>query len=123
MFLMAAELNGTLTVPIIFSILEIMATLKRNLLLVNMGTGLYYELKVVFGRFASVFNIENKSMIEIDETLKAPVKKDDSLSDSVLIKSSSRIDIVPIRSKRSSKGSFNNATKNDEECQPIIEFS
>ena len=100
-----------------------MATLKRNLLLVNMGTGLYYELKVVFGRFASVFNIENKSMIEIDETLKTPVKKDESLSDSVLIKSSSRIDIVPIRSKRSSKGSFNNATKNDEECQPIIEFS
>ena len=88
-----------------------------------MGTGLYYELKVVFGRFASVFNIENKSMIEIDETLKTPVRKDESLSDSILIKSSSRIDIIPIRSKRSSKGSFNNATKNDDECQPIIEFS
>ena len=57
MFIMTAYLNNSLTVPVIFSILEIMATLKRNLLLVNMGTGLYYELKVVFGRFASVFNI------------------------------------------------------------------
>ena len=66
MFVLTAYLNDSLTVPVIFSILEIMATLKRNLLLVNMGTGLYYELKVVFGRFASVFNIQNKSMIEID---------------------------------------------------------
>ena len=42
MFIMVNQIKGTLTVPIIFSILEIMATLKRNLLVFNAGTGLYF---------------------------------------------------------------------------------
>lgn len=39
------------------------------------GLGLYYEAKVVFERFASIFNIENISMIQIDPESHSPLKK------------------------------------------------
>ena len=39
------------------------ATIKVRLTSWSASMSLYYELKVVFERFASVFNIENKSMI------------------------------------------------------------
>ena len=32
-----------------------------------MGIGLYYETKVTLNRFALIFNIEEKSMINVDE--------------------------------------------------------
>jgi len=37
-----------------------------NVMVLSLGLGLYYEIKVVYGRFASIFNMENTSMIEID---------------------------------------------------------
>lgn len=51
-----------------------MASLKLNVLVLSLGIGLYYEIKVVYGRFASIFNIENTTMIEIDESTKQPLK-------------------------------------------------
>ena len=48
------------------------SSIKFNLTYVNIGLGLYYELKVVFSRFASIFNIKNTFMIEIDELTKQP---------------------------------------------------
>jgi glycerol-3-phosphate acyltransferase PlsY len=60
----------------IFSVLEIMSSLKANVLMFTLGMGLYYELKVIFGRFASVFNLENVSMVHVDtlkkETVQSP---------------------------------------------------
>lgn len=50
----------------VFSLLEIMASLKMNILMFSRGMGYYYEMKVVFGRFANIFNIANKQMIKVD---------------------------------------------------------
>ena len=67
MFLVAYSTDrDKLNFAIIFSTLEIFSSVRRNLALLNIGVGLYFEIKVVFGRFASIFNIKNKSMIEID---------------------------------------------------------
>ena len=40
-----------------------------------MGAGYYFQLVVVFERFASIFNIKEKRMIKIDEESKEPIKK------------------------------------------------
>lgn len=37
-----------------------------NVLMFTEGTGYYYEIKVIFERFASIFNIQKKSMIKVD---------------------------------------------------------
>ena len=66
-FVLAEEVNHDLTFSKIFSALEMFASIKFSLTIANIGVGLYFEIKVVFGRFASIFNIENKSMIQIDE--------------------------------------------------------
>jgi hypothetical protein len=63
MFLIAYSANTGLTLAKIFSILEIVTTLKLSVLMVALGFGVYYELKVSFGRFASIFNIKNTYMI------------------------------------------------------------
>jgi len=39
------------------------------------GVGFYYELHVVLERFSKVFNLKNKSMIQIDEDTKEPIPK------------------------------------------------
>lgn len=49
----------------VFSVLEIMSALKMNVLMFTEGTGYFYELKVIFERFASIFNIKKKSMIKV----------------------------------------------------------
>lgn len=43
-----------------------MSALKMNVLMFTEGTGYYYEIKVIFERFASIFNIQKKSMIKVD---------------------------------------------------------
>lgn len=40
-----------------------------------MGVGFYYEVSVVFGRFANIFSIKNVSMVEIDSVTKEPIDK------------------------------------------------
>ena len=49
--------HGTLEWPLMFSTLEIMMSLRMSTLLLIMGVSFYYEVKVVFERFASIFNI------------------------------------------------------------------
>jgi hypothetical protein len=66
MFILASTVNNDLTFAIIFSTLEMIASLKINTTQFVSGVGLYYEIKVVFTRFASIFNVQIKSMIEID---------------------------------------------------------
>lgn len=63
MFVLASEVYHTLSFIAIFSSIEMMTTVKKKLTGWTQAMSLYYELKVVFERFASVFNIENKSMI------------------------------------------------------------
>jgi hypothetical protein len=65
MFVVASKTTG-LNLAKIFSVLEITTTLKMTILLVVLGVGLYYEIKVVFSRFASIFNLEEKAMLRID---------------------------------------------------------
>lgn len=38
-----------------------------------MAMGFYYELVVVFERFASIFSIKNTSMVQIDPKSKEPI--------------------------------------------------
>lgn len=63
LFIFTYYFTGRLTFAIIFSTLEMFASVKRSLTFMNIGVGLYFELKVIFGRFAIVFNIEEKAMI------------------------------------------------------------
>lgn len=75
MFIIASYTGEGLTFAKIFSVLEVMTALKLNALLLILGLGLYFELKVVFSRFSNIFNIEFKTMIPIDEATKLPLKK------------------------------------------------
>jgi hypothetical protein len=52
-----------------------MGTLKRKVTCLVIGVGLYFELQVVFCRFANIFNIENTTMIKIDEETKRPIEE------------------------------------------------
>lgn len=63
MFVVAHYANTELSFAKIFSTLEIMTSLRLYTFLMVLALGLYYELKVVFDRFASIFNIEPKSMV------------------------------------------------------------
>ncbi len=40
------------------------------MLVVAYGLGVYFDMRVVFERFSSVFNIKNKKMIKIDRLTK-----------------------------------------------------
>lgn len=62
-----------LTIPLIFSTLEIIISLRLFMRSIVFGFNFYYEIKEVFARFASIFNIKNISMIQIDEDSKQPL--------------------------------------------------
>jgi len=63
MFVVAHYIQTVLTLSKIFSTLDIIINFKQSLAYMTIGLGFYYEVKVVFERFASIFNIENVSMI------------------------------------------------------------
>lgn len=67
-------IHGALPWPLMFSALEIMVSLRLSTLLLIMGVSFYYEVKVVFERFASVFNIEPRQMIRIHPESKKPLE-------------------------------------------------
>jgi len=62
-FVAAHYVQTELTLSKIFSTLDIIINFKMSISILASGLGFYYEVKVVFERFASVFNIENVSMI------------------------------------------------------------
>ena len=70
MFLLSVYVNDTLTTAKIFSTLEIIGYLKMTMMMFSHSLGFYYELKVILGRNAAIFNIKNKKMVEIDENTK-----------------------------------------------------
>lgn len=70
MFIVAYYASTGLTLAKIFSTLEVATALKQTIIMMALGLGVYYEIKVVFGRFANIFNIENTCMLQIDEATK-----------------------------------------------------
>ena len=64
-YILAANITDNLSLAIIFSTLEMMATLRIKLTVFTQGIALYYELEVIFSRFSSIFNIKPKSMTRI----------------------------------------------------------
>jgi len=66
MFIVANSIS-TLTTPKIFSVMEARGILRAAVMLIVMGIGLYYEMKVIMGRVALVMNIEERSMIHLSE--------------------------------------------------------
>jgi hypothetical protein len=49
----------------IFSSLQVLFSFKYSIKMVGFGLGFYYELKVILGRFASIFGINNTTMMEL----------------------------------------------------------
>ena len=49
----------------IFSTMELMATLRLLVVCMGISLGFYFELKIIFGRFCTILNIEDKKMIKI----------------------------------------------------------
>ena len=63
MFVATHYAQTDLTLSQIFSTLDIIINFKVAIFIFDIGLDFYYEVKVVFARFASIFNIENVSMI------------------------------------------------------------
>ena len=63
MFVVAHYVQTDLTLSKIFSTLDIIINFRLSIIMLVFGLGFYYEVKVVFERFASIFNIENVCMI------------------------------------------------------------
>jgi ABC-type bacteriocin/lantibiotic exporter with double-glycine peptidase domain len=57
----------------IFSTMDLMATLRTVVFYLGITLGFYFELRIIFSRFCTIFNIENKKMIRIDEATKKPM--------------------------------------------------
>lgn len=62
-YVIASEVNHSLTLAAIFSLLEMMSTIRYSIMFGTDGVAVYFELLVVYERFASFFNLKNKSMI------------------------------------------------------------
>ena len=63
MFIIADNAGTDLTLAKIFSTLEVAGGLKMTIMFLAVGVGVYYEIMVVFGRFANIFNIQNTQMV------------------------------------------------------------
>lgn len=50
--------------------MQLMGTLKFVMFFMGIAFGFYFELKIIFERICTIFNIEDKKMIEIDPKTK-----------------------------------------------------
>ena len=50
----------------IFSTIELMTVLKQAIFHLGISFGLYYELQIIYGRFCTIMNIEDKRMVKIN---------------------------------------------------------
>jgi ATP-binding cassette subfamily C (CFTR/MRP) protein 4 len=64
----------------IFSTMEIMLFLKINYFLSLTGLSYLFELKVLFKRFADIYNMENISMRRLEEVTKQPIPEMKNIS-------------------------------------------
>jgi len=59
-----AHYTGTgLSMPKIFSTIEVIFAFKFSIFMMSLALGFYYEVNIVFERFASIFNIKKTGMI------------------------------------------------------------
>ena len=65
MFAVVHYQNG-LSVALIFSSSLTLVFLRQNIFFFGTGLGFFYELNVIFERFANILNIKNIQMIKID---------------------------------------------------------
>jgi hypothetical protein len=63
MYVVAHYIGTGLNMAKIFSSIEVIFSFKFSIYMLSMGLGFYYEVKVVLGRFASIFNIKRTAMI------------------------------------------------------------
>lgn len=75
MYLTSHYANTGLDLAKIFSCLEVIFSFRYSIFMLIMGVGFYYEVSVVFGRFANIFSIKNVSMVEINPVTKEPIGK------------------------------------------------
>jgi ATP-binding cassette subfamily C (CFTR/MRP) protein 4 len=73
MNLVAHYVGIPLTAAVIASTLEVIFSFKFSIIMLGLGLGFYYEVKVVFARFASIFSIKPTAMIRIDPLTKDPI--------------------------------------------------
>ena len=89
------NIGGKGTTAKIFSTKELMETLKLLVLFMRIAIGFYFELRLIFGRFCTILNIEDKRMIQIDPETKMPVNKSEikveKFSSKILIASTQNI--------------------------------
>ena len=64
---LAIQFHNGLSFSQIFSAIEIINGLKYYIFCSVQGIGLYYEIMVVFERFANVLNIKSESMVEVSQ--------------------------------------------------------
>lgn len=69
--------NTGLSTAKIFSCLEVVFSFKYSIFMLTLALGFYYEVVVVFTRFASVFNINNTAMVELHPHSKKPIHSKD----------------------------------------------
>jgi hypothetical protein len=63
-----------LSIAKIFSTMDLMGTLRSIVYFLGITLGFYYELCIIFDRFCTILNIENKKMVAIDEATKKPIE-------------------------------------------------
>lgn len=73
MYVVAHYAGTGLSTAKIFSSLEVIFSFKFSIFMLSLGFGFYYEVKVVFTRFASIFNMKRTAMIEVDPETKEPL--------------------------------------------------
>lgn len=66
-FLLLSRNNEELTYAKLFSTLEMLSCLKYYVFSATIAIGSYYEVRVIFERYANIFNLKNKSMIKVDQ--------------------------------------------------------
>lgn len=71
-----------LTISKIFSTMELMITTRLLIYFFGFALGFYFQLKVIFGRFAQIYNIKDNKMIPIDPNTNQPVLPVDLGNDS-----------------------------------------
>jgi len=62
-----------LTTAKIFATMDLMQTLRTLVFFLGISLGFYFELRIIFDRFCTILNIENRRMMQIDPNSKKTI--------------------------------------------------
>ena len=68
-------MGTALTTARIFATMELIGTLRYVLFFLGLTFSFYFELEIILERFCTIFNIEDKRMVQIDAITKETVRK------------------------------------------------